>query len=181
MERWTTSSHVVHLPCCDCCTAFVTRSLSISLLLSRIISSALIAEQDSPFCEVVPTYSLMAGLNRTSHFLKRQFWNWFISSYALNFLFVLNSGLTSRILMSAELFSIHCVLILETLYSSTIDLRGSLNFALLLCNGNSRNVSCSKPSLHCRKRPWEGALYKWLTRSASDAMHMALYKWSTRK
>ena len=44
-------------------------------------------------------------------------------------------------------------------------------------NGNSRNVSCSKPSLHCRKRPWEGALYKWL--SASDAMHMALYKWST--
>ena len=46
-------------------------------------------------------------------------------------------------------------------------------------NGNSRNVSCSKPSLHCRKRPWEGALYKWLTRSASDATHMALYKWST--
>ena len=45
-------------------------------------------------------------------------------------------------------------------------------------NGNSRNVSCSKPSLHCRKRPWEGALYKWLTRSASDAMHMALYKWT---
>ena len=44
-------------------------------------------------------------------------------------------------------------------------------------NGNSRNVSCSKPSLHCRKRPWEGALYKWL--SAFDAMHMALYKWST--
>ena len=43
-------------------------------------------------------------------------------------------------------------------------------------NGNSRNVSCSKPSLRCRKRPWEGALYKWLTRSASDAMHMALYK-----
>ena len=40
-------------------------------------------------------------------------------------------------------------------------------------NGNSRNVSCSKPSLHCRK------LYKWLTRSASDAIHMALYKWST--
>ena len=29
-------------------------------------------------------------------------------------------------------------------------------------NGNSRNVSCSKPSLHRRKRPWEGALYKWL-------------------
>ena len=26
-------------------------------------------------------------------------------------------------------------------------------------NGNSRNVSCSKPSLHCHKRPWEGALY----------------------
>ena len=23
-------------------------------------------------------------------------------------------------------------------------------------NGNSRNVSCSKPSLHCHKRPWEG-------------------------
>ena len=43
-------------------------------------------------------------------------------------------------------------------------------------NGNSRNVSRSKPSLHCRKRPWEGALDKWLTRSASDAMHMALYK-----
>ena len=49
--------------------------------------------------------------------------------------------------MSAELFSIHCILILETLcyqkksvyvliflalYSSTMDLRGSLNFALLL-------------------------------------------------
>ena len=29
-------------------------------------------------------------------------------------------------------------------------------------NGNSRNVLCSKPSLHCRKRPWGGALYKWL-------------------
>ena len=39
-------------------------------------------------------------------------------------------------------------------------------------NGNSRNVSCSKPSLHCHKRPWVGALYKWLKRSASDAMHM---------
>ena len=48
-----------------------------------------------------------------------------------------------------------------------------------VCNGNSRNVSSSKPSLHCHKRPWEGALYKWLTRSASDAMHKALCKWST--
>ena len=37
-------------------------------------------------------------------------------------------------------------------------------------NGNSRNVSCSKPSLHCHKRPWEGALYKWLTRSAYGAI-----------
>ena len=46
-------------------------------------------------------------------------------------------------------------------------------------NGNSHNVSCSKPSLHCRKCPWEGALYKWLIRSASEAMHVALYKWST--
>ena len=46
-------------------------------------------------------------------------------------------------------------------------------------NGNSCNASCSKPSLHCRKRPWEGALYKWLTKSASDAMHKALYKWTT--
>ena len=26
-------------------------------------------------------------------------------------------------------------------------------------NGDSRNVSRSKPSLNCRKRPWEGALY----------------------
>ena len=43
-------------------------------------------------------------------------------------------------------------------------------------NGNSRNVSCSKPSLHCHMRPWEGALCKWLTRSACDAIHMALYK-----
>ena len=43
-------------------------------------------------------------------------------------------------------------------------------------NGNSRNVSRSKPSLHCHKRPWEGALYKWLTKSASDAMHKALHK-----
>ena len=42
-------------------------------------------------------------------------------------------------------------------------------------NGNSRNVSCSKPSLHCHKRPWEGALYK-IVKSASDARHMALYK-----
>ena len=42
-------------------------------------------------------------------------------------------------------------------------------------NGNSRNVPCSKPSLHCRKRPWEWALYKWLTKSISDAMHKALY------
>ena len=43
-------------------------------------------------------------------------------------------------------------------------------------NGNSLNVSYSKPSLYCRKRSWEGALYKWLTKSASDAMHKALYK-----
>ena len=43
-------------------------------------------------------------------------------------------------------------------------------------NGNSRSVLCSKPSLHCCKRPWEGALYEWLTKSSSDAMHMALYK-----
>ena len=37
-------------------------------------------------------------------------------------------------------------------------------------NGDSRNVSCSKPSLHCRKRPREGALYKWLTKSAYGAI-----------
>ena len=43
-------------------------------------------------------------------------------------------------------------------------------------NDNSRNVSCSKPSLHCLQLPWEGALYKWLTKSAFDALHMALYK-----
>ena len=43
-------------------------------------------------------------------------------------------------------------------------------------NGNSRNVSCSKPSLHCCKRSWEGVLYKWLTKLASDAMHLALHK-----
>ena len=43
-------------------------------------------------------------------------------------------------------------------------------------NGNNLNVSCSKPSLQCCKCPWEGALYKWLTRNVSDAMHMALYK-----
>ena len=42
-------------------------------------------------------------------------------------------------------------------------------------NGNSRHItSCSKPSLHCRKRPWEGALYKWLTRSASDAVQQKI-------
>ena len=29
-------------------------------------------------------------------------------------------------------------------------------------NDNSRNVLRSKPSLHCRRLPWEGALYKWL-------------------
>ena len=40
-------------------------------------------------------------------------------------------------------------------------------------------VLCSKPSLHCYKRPWKGALYKWKTKSASDDMHMALYKWTT--
>ena len=45
-------------------------------------------------------------------------------------------------------------------------------------NSNSRNVSCSKPSLHSLKRPWKGALYKWLTRSASYAMYLALYKWT---
>ena len=43
-------------------------------------------------------------------------------------------------------------------------------------NGNGRNASCSKPSPHCSKHPWEGVLCKWLTRSTSDAMHMALYK-----
>ena len=43
-------------------------------------------------------------------------------------------------------------------------------------NDNSRNVSCSKPIQHYHKRLWEGALYKWLTKSASDAVHTALYK-----
>ena len=43
-------------------------------------------------------------------------------------------------------------------------------------NGNSRSVSCSKPSPLCRKRPREGALNKWLTKSASGALHTALYK-----
>ena len=41
-------------------------------------------------------------------------------------------------------------------------------------NGNSRNVSCSKPSQHCRKRPWEGTLYKWLTKSSSDYAYGAI-------
>ena len=45
-------------------------------------------------------------------------------------------------------------------------------------NGNGRNVACSKPTLHCRKRTWEGQ-YKCLTRSASDAKHMVLYEWTT--
>ena len=34
--------------------------------------------------------------------------------------------------MSAELFNIHCVLFLEILYSTTMDLIGSLNFTHLL-------------------------------------------------
>ena len=42
-------------------------------------------------------------------------------------------------------------------------------------------VSCSKPSLHGQECPWEGALCKWLSRSASDTMHVALYKWSIFK
>ena len=67
-------------------------------------------------------------------------------------------------------------------------------------------MSCSKPILPCRKRPylfifiylfiwlksvawirwfglrkrpWGWALYKWLTKSAFGAMHMVLYKWTT--
>ena len=48
-------------------------------------------------------------------------------------------------------------------------------------NGNSRNVSCSKPSLHCLKCPWEGALYKWLTKMKYiNELHkapLALCKW----
>ena len=44
------------------------------------------------------------------------------------------------------------------------------------CNSNSRNVSSSKPILHCRKRTCEGALFNWLTKNASDAKHKALYK-----
>ena len=46
-------------------------------------------------------------------------------------------------------------------------------------NSNNRNVSCSKPSLHCHERPWEGALYKWLTRRLLRLK--ALYKWLTRR
>ena len=107
MERWTTSSHMVHLPCCDCCTAFVTRSLSISLLLSRIISSALIAEQDSDhfakWFQPKAWRSVWIGPRISSNVSSET--DLFISSCALNFLFVLNSGLTSRILMSAELAS----------------------------------------------------------------------------
>ena len=40
-------------------------------------------------------------------------------------------------------------------------------------------VMCRVRNPALQKRPWEGALYKWLTKSASDAMHIALYKWST--
>ena len=43
-------------------------------------------------------------------------------------------------------------------------------------NGNSRNVSCLKPSLHCQKRSLAGALCNWLIRSPFDAKHFALYK-----
>ena len=32
-------------------------------------------------------------------------------------------------------------------------------------NGNSRNLWCSKPSLHCHELPWEEALYKWLQKA----------------
>ena len=54
-----------------------------------------------------------------------------ISFRARNFLPDL-SGLTSRILLSAELLSIHCVLILESLYSFTMDPSDSRRLALLV-------------------------------------------------
>ena len=54
------------------------------------------------------------------------------SSCALNFRPYRSCGVTSRTLLSLELLSDHCVLILLILYSSTMDLSGSLNRALLL-------------------------------------------------
>ena len=54
--------------------------------------------------------------------------NSLISFCARNFLPDLSRGLTSRILLSAELLSIHCVLILQSLYSSTKDLTDSRSY-----------------------------------------------------
>ena len=69
--------HVVHLPCCDCCTSFVIRSLHfpLSLLDYKPCSNRWAGLWS--FCEVAPTYG-MTSLNWTSHFLKCQFWNWLI-------------------------------------------------------------------------------------------------------
>ena len=43
------------------------------------------------------------------------------------------------------------------------------------CGGNGDSRNAVKPSLHCHKHHLEGALYKWLTKRASDAMHVVLY------
>ena len=59
----------------------------------------------------------------------------------------------------------------KMMYASTSQLRGTLvgvqvgrmgYVPAYGGNGSSRNVSCSEPTLHCLKRPWEGALYKRL-------------------
>ena len=47
----------------------------------------------------------------------------------------------------------------------------------LLTDLTGRNLWRSKPGLNCRKRPCEGVLYKWLTRSTSDiSIYSALHK-----
>ena len=85
--------------------------LSISLLLSRIISSALTNEQDSDhfakWFQPTAWRPVFIGPCISSNVSSET--DLSISSCALNFLFVLSNGVTSWILTSAELFSIQCI------------------------------------------------------------------------
>ena len=133
-DRCITSSHVVHLPCCDCWTALVTRSCSTFRLLSWLIIAALVDElawdHFGRWFHPTAWRSVWVGPLTSSNVSSAT--DSSISFCARNFLPDLSSGLTSRILLSAELLSIHCVLILESLYSSTMDLSGSRRLVLLL-------------------------------------------------
>ena len=123
-----------------------------------------------PSLKVVPSDSMTVNLNWSSYFFKSQNCLWLLD-------LLLRSEFPSktkfrhniRTLLSLELLDNHCVLILRFLYSSTMDLSGSLNRALLLQRaiddidgGIDWFSSPLPPSTAIQFRVW------WVARAASE-------------